>query len=249
MVVEPWLARILSKFVVRCNFSRVERVSRHMRSFTMRHVPFVLAALLAAACTQAEAAGGGIAPAPAVDVPASAAMQTAVLAGGCFWGMEGVFERVKGVKSVVSGYAGGDARTANYAAVSSERTRHAEAIKVIYDPRQVSYGTLLRIYFSVAHDPTQLNRQGPDTGPSYRSAIFPQNPDQLRVAKAYIAQLDAARAFARPIVTRLENGAFFNAEAHHQNFMRNNPMNPYILTHDVPKVRALKARFPKLYRS
>jgi len=214
----------------------------------MRHFPFVISALLATACAQAEAAGS-IVPAPAVDVATGAGLQTAVLAGGCFWGMEGVFERVRGVRSVVSGYAGGDARTANYEAVSTETTRHAEAIKITYDPRQVSYGTLLRVYFSVAHDPTQLNRQGPDKGPSYRSAIFPQSPDQLRVARAYIAQLGAARAFDKPIVTRLESGRFYNAEAHHQDFMKRNPMNPYILTHDVPKVRALKARFPQLYRS
>lgn len=187
-------------------------------------------------------------PAPAVDVPAAPGRAVAVLAGGCFWGMEAVFEQVKGVASVTSGYAGGDAATANYDAVSTERTRHAEAIRIVYDPRQVSYGTLLRVYFSVAHDPTQLNRQGPDTGPSYRSAIFPQTPDQSRVAKAYIAQLARTRAWTQPIVTRMESGTFFPAEAYHQDFARKNPAHPYIARWDRPKVAAFRAAFPKLVR-
>ena len=207
-----------------------------------------LAALALAACSVASAAPVRVVAAPAIDVPASGTRAVAVLAGGCFWGMEAVFERVKGVQSVVSGYAGGSKADANYAAVSSERTRHAEAIRVIYDPRQVSYGTLLRIYFSVAHDPTQLNRQGPDTGPSYRSAVFPQNAQQDRAARAYIAQLSRARAFPQPIVTRIERGDFFPAEAVHQDFMRRNPRHPYILAHDVPKVRALQSAFPSLVR-
>ena len=207
-----------------------------------------LAALALAACSVASAAPVRVVAAPALDVPASGQRAVAVLAGGCFWGMEGVFERVKGVQSVVSGYAGGSKADANYAAVSSERTGHAEAIRIAYDPRQVSYGTLLRIYFSVAHDPTQLNRQGPDTGPSYRSAVFPQDSQQEKVAKAYIAQLTKARAFGQPIVTRIERGAFFPAEAVHQDFMRRNPRHPYILAHDVAKVRALQTAFPKLVR-
>lgn len=214
----------------------------------MRLLTPVAIALLTVACSQAEAASERPLPAPASDVRAGPGLQTAVLAGGCFWGMEGVFENVRGVRSVVSGYAGGKAADANYAAVSSERTRHAEAIRITYDPRQVSYGTLLRIYFQVAHDPTQLNRQGPDSGPSYRSAIFPQNPEQARVARAYIAQLSRAGAYRRPIVTRIEGGRFFNAEASHQDFMRRNPRHPYILAHDVAKVRALRAQFPSLYR-
>jgi peptide-methionine (S)-S-oxide reductase len=185
--------------------------------------------------------------APAASAPPR--LDTAVLAGGCFWGMEAVFEQLQGVKNVVSGYAGGARADAHYDRVSSERTGHAEAVRITYDPKLISYGTLLRVYFSVAHDPTQLNRQGPDSGPSYRSAIFPQSEAQKRVAQAYIAQLSTARAFARPIVTRLESGPFFAAESYHQDFMRRNPLHPYILANDVPKVRALKQLLPKLVRS
>ena len=214
-----------------------------------RAVTLTAILLVTAGCSAADAASGKVVPAPAVDVPAAAGLQTAVLAGGCFWGLEAVFEQVKGVRNVVSGYAGGAAGDANYAAVSTEHTRHAEAVRITYDPRQVSYGTLLQIYFSVAHDPTQLNRQGPDTGPSYRSAIFPQSPGQLRVANAYIKQLSASRTFSKPIVTRLESGKFYNAEQSHQDFMKRNPLHPYILAHDVPKVSALKRQMPKLYRS
>ena len=213
-------------------------------------LPFLTSFLLAtAACSAADAAPAKTVPAAAIDVPATPGLQTAVLAGGCFWGMEAVFEHVKGVRNVVSGYAGGTAADATYGKVSGERTGHAEAIRVTYDPRQISYGTLLRIYFSVAHDPTQLNRQGPDTGPSYRSAIFPQTAPQKRVANAYIKQLSAARVFGKPIVTRLESGKFFLAEQGHQDFMKRNPMHPYILAHDVPKVTALKRNMPDLYRS
>jgi peptide-methionine (S)-S-oxide reductase len=188
-------------------------------------------------------------PAPRVDAPKANGLQTAVLAGGCFWGMEGVFEHVRGVKNVTSGYAGGAANEANYETVSTERTGHAEAIRIVFDPREVSYGTLLRIYFAVAHDPTQLNRQGPDTGPSYRSAVFPIGAEQARIARAYIAQLEAAKVYPRPIVTRIESGRFYPAEAYHQDFMRRNPNHPYIRAHDVPKVTALKASFPALWRS
>ena len=217
----------------------------------MRFHAAVLSGLLLAttACSTADAAPAKLVPAPAIDVPAAPGLQTAVLAGGCFWGVEGVFEHVKGVRNVVSGYAGGTAADATYAKVSSERTGHAEAVRITYDPTQISYGTLLRIYFSVAHDPTQLNRQGPDTGPSYRSAIFPQTVAQVRVANAYIKQLSAARAFAKPIVTRLESGKFYDAERSHQDFMKRNPMHPYIIAHDVPKVTALKRAMPNLYRS
>lgn len=185
-------------------------------------------------------------PVPAQDVTGVKGPQTAVLAGGCFWGMEAVFQSVKGVQSVTSGYAGGTRATATYAQVARERTAHAEVVKIVYDPRQVSYGTLLRIFFSVAHDPTQLNRQGPDKGPSYRSAIFPQDERQRRVAAAYLAQLGAAKAFPQPVVTRIETGAFYPAEASHQDFYWRNPTHPYILRWDKPKVAAFRNAFPRL---
>lgn len=207
------------------------------------------AALLGAALLLAPASGAERAvpvPAPAVDVKPSRGEQVAVLAGGCFWGMEAVFQSVKGVHSVTSGYAGGTRDTATYGQVSTERTAHAEAVRIAYDPRKVSYGTLLRIYFSVAHDPTQLNRQGPDRGPSYRSAIFPQDAEQKRVAAAYIAQLGQAKSFARPIVTRIETGAFYPAEAYHQDFYWRNPTHPYIVRWDRPKVAAFRNAYPQL---
>ncbi len=187
-------------------------------------------------------------PAAVQDVPRATGLQTAVLAGGCFWGMEAVFEHVKGVKSVTAGYAGGTRDTASYDQVSTERTGHAEAIRIVFDPAQVSYGTLLRVYFSIAHNPTELNRQGPDSGPSYRSAIFPQTPAQKAVAASYIAQLGKTRAFGRPIVTKLEAGQFFPAEAYHQNFFDRNPTHPYIVMWDKPKLAAFKAGFPTLAR-
>ena len=189
------------------------------------------------------------APAAKLRLPAAGHNETAIFAGGCFWGVEAVFEHVKGVKSVVSGYAGGTAATANYKTVSSGDTRHAEAVRITYDPTQVNYADLLRIYFSVVTDPTLLNKQGPDNGPQYRSAIFPQSPGQAKVARAYIAQLTAARTFQRPIVTRIEGaGPFFTAEAYHQNFMARNPSHPYILANDRPKVAALKAMYPGIWR-
>jgi peptide-methionine (S)-S-oxide reductase len=187
-------------------------------------------------------------PLIAADAKEAGNAAVAVFAGGCFWGMEGVFEHVKGVKTVTSGYAGGTADTAYYESVSTETTRHAEAIRIVYDPQAVSYGTLLRVYFSVAHDPTQLNRQGPDSGPSYRSAVFPQSPAQDRAARGYIAQLSKARAYSRPIVTRIEGGKFFPAETYHQDFMRRNPNHGYIVRFDRPKLAAYKAAFPSLYR-
>lgn len=213
-------------------------------------VPAALALAAAYAFTAApgHAEKAVVIPAPARDVPAAAGQQTAVFAGGCFWGMEAVFEGVKGVTSVVNGYAGGTRATATYAQVSTERTRHAEAIRIVYNPRVVSYATLLRIYFSVAHDPTQLNRQGPDVGPSYRSAIFPQNAGQARVARAYIDQLGRSGAYDARIVTRIENGAFFEAEAEHQDFARRNPNHGYIVRWDKPKVAAFRAAFPTLAR-
>ena len=180
---------------------------------------------------------------PATETPAT---ETAVLAGGCYWGMEAVFEHVEGVRDVVSGYAGGGASNANYRAVSGERTGHAEAIRITFDPRRVSYAQLLRIYFSVAHDPSQVNRQGPDVGPSYRSAIFPQNADQRQLAARFIAQLKARK---RPIATRIESGRFFPAEASHQDFVRRNPLHPYVLIHDRPKLANLKRAYPQLWKA
>ena len=206
-----------------------------------------LAAMLSfAACGSAQAERAIPLPAAAQDVPPGTGAQVAVLAGGCFWGMEAVFEQLKGVRSVTAGYAGGTRATANYAAVSSETTRHAEAVRIVYDSRVISYATLLRVYFSIAHDPTQLNRQGPDQGTSYRSAIFPQSPQQRAVAAAYIAQLGRARAFPAPIVTRIEGGAFYPAEAYHQDFFRRNPTHPYIVRWDKPKVAVFRAAYPRL---
>lgn len=183
--------------------------------------------------------------------PADAAprTETAVLAGGCFWGMELVFEHVKGVTNVVSGYAGGSARDANYDAVSSEGTGHAEAVKISYDPAQVSYAQLLQVYFTVAHDPTEVDRQGPDTGHSYRSAIFPQSPEQARFAKAFIDRLNGAHIYKAPIATKLENGGFYPAEASHQGFARKHPSYPYIVINDRPKVATLQRKFPSLYKA
>ena len=174
----------------------------------------------------------------------AARTETAVLAGGCFWGMEGVFEHVKGVRDVVSGFAGGPRSSANYAAVSTERTPHAEAVRIRFDPSVVSYAQLLRIYATVAHDPGQLNRQGPDVGPSYRSAIFPQSPQQKAQAQAFLAQLSKTRR----VVTRIESGPFYPAETAHQDFMRRNPRHPYIVRHDLPKLAELKRQYPQYWR-
>jgi peptide-methionine (S)-S-oxide reductase len=190
---------------------------------------------------------GALLAAPAFAAPPRT--ETAVLAGGCFWGMESVFEHVKGVTAVVSGYAGGSAKDADYNAVSSENTGHAEAVKITYDPAQVSYAQLLQIYFTVAHDPTQVNRQSPDVGPSYRSAIFPQSPEQARFAKAFIARLAASHIYNAPIATRMESGGFFPAESYHQDFARKHPYYPYIVVNDRPKVAALHKRFPALYKA
>jgi peptide-methionine (S)-S-oxide reductase len=187
--------------------------------------------------------------ASAATPAAAAKTETAVLAGGCFWGMESVFEHVKGVTDVVSGYAGGSSGDANYEKVSSEGTSHAEAVRISYDPAQISYAKLLQIYFTVAHDPTQVNRQGPDVGMSYRSAIFPQSPQQAAFAKAFIARLNAAHAYKAPIATKVESGGFFPAEAYHQGFARKHPYFPYIVVNDRPKVVALKNKFPSLYKA
>lgn len=183
-------------------------------------------------------------PNPLIDVPAASTTQTAVLAGGCFWCTEAVFNQIAGVEKVVSGYSGGNSATANYDAVCTGRTGHAEAIQVTYDPKQISYGQLLKIFFSVAHDPTQLNRQGNDRGTQYRSAIFYSDPEQKRVAEAYIQQLDQARVFAAPIVTVVTPlEAFYPAEGYHQNYCSLNPNNPYVAAVAEPKVEKTKKQF------
>ena len=189
------------------------------------------------------------APVANVDMPLAAGpLRTAVFAGGCFWGVEGVFEHVKGVASVRSGYAGGAAKTAAYEVVGSGQTGHAESVEIKYDPAKVSYGTLLRVFFSVAHNPTELNRQGPDSGTQYRSTIFVQDADQARLAKAYISQLTAARTWGAPIVTTIETGKpFYPAEDYHQNFLRLNPSYPYIVINDLPKVAGLKQLLPVVW--
>jgi len=191
-----------------------------------------------------------IAP-PAVDNPkAPGAPQTAVLAAGCFWGVQGVFEHVHGVKKVVSGYSGGDKRTAEYETVSTGTTGHAESVMITFDPAQVSYGQLLQIAFSVVHDPTELNRQGPDQGSQYRSAIFAADPEQKRIAESYIAQLNQAHAFARPIATRVEPfKGFYPAESYHQDYLVHHPTALYIAYNDLPKVENFKRTFPELYDS
>lgn len=190
-------------------------------------------------------------PTPAVDISQATAngKQTAIFAGGCFWGVEAVFEHVKGVSDVVSGYSGGDAKTANYYRVSSGQTGHAESVQITYDPTQISYGQLLKIYFSVAHDPTQVNRQGPDRGSQYRSAIFVTNDEQRQVAASYIAQLNQAKAFPKPIATQVGSlESFYAAEPEHQDFLARNPKYPYIVQHDLPKLEQLRKQFPEFYQ-
>jgi peptide-methionine (S)-S-oxide reductase len=196
----------------------------------------------------AHAAEGIAIKAPAVPIPEPKATQTAVFAGGCFWGIEGVFERVKGVVRVESGYSGGTKANADYDEVSGGRTAHAESVRIRYNPAVVSYNDLLHIFFSVTHDPTQLNRQGPDTGSQYRTAIFPASPAQTKAASAYIAQLNKAGYWKKPIATRIETFSFFPAESYHQDFMAKNPTHPYIMAWDKPKVANLKKLFPGRYR-
>ena len=191
------------------------------------------------------AAGAMALGAAASSSAATPRSDTAVLAGGCFWGMEAVFEHVKGVTDVVSGYAGGSAANAHYDDADSG---HAEAVKITYDPTKVSYATLLQVYFAVAHNPTEVNRQGPDEGPSYRSAIFPQNASQEAQAKSFIAKLTANHVFKRPIATKIEHGGFYPAEEYHQDFARKNPNYPYIVVNDRPKIVALKRQYPNLFR-
>jgi peptide-methionine (S)-S-oxide reductase len=198
-----------------------------------------------------QTAGASAIPAPAVDetVQAHPHNETAVLAGGCFWGVQGVFQHVNGVIEAQSGYTGGDASTAHYETVSTGTTGHAESVRIIYDPSQITFGELLRIYFAVVVDPTQLNGQGPDEGSQYRSAIFAQNPDQRRIAQAYIGQLNRAAVFSGPIVTTVSPpSTFYPAEAYHQNFLASNPDNEYIALYDEPKLDDLKRLFPDRYR-
>ncbi|MGC2660845.1 MAG: peptide-methionine (S)-S-oxide reductase MsrA [Bryobacteraceae bacterium] len=217
----------------------------------MKKYIFAGAAVAIAALVWRAPAFAGTFPDAAVDTPANSlhGKQTAVLAGGCFWGMEGVFERLVGVTNVVAGFSGGDASTAHYEVVSSGTTGHAESIKVTYDPNRITYGQLLKVYFSVAHDPTELNRQGPDTGTQYRSAIFYQTDEQKKIAEDYITQLNAAHVYGRPIVTQVVPfKAFYAAEAYHQHYLDNNPTQPYIVYNDLPKIEALKKEYPQLCR-
>ncbi len=210
----------------------------------------LLAALLSE--TMPAAAQEGLAlPVPAVDMAAGqASAAVMVVAGGCFWGVQGVFQHVTGVSNAVSGYAGGAQRTATYEQTNNGTTGHAESVQITFDPRQVSYGQLLQVFFSVAHDPTQLNRQGPDTGTQYRSTIFPTSAEQAAVAKAYIAQLDRTHAFKKSIVTTIEmNRAFYPAEKYHQDFLVRNPSHPYIVSNDLPKIENLKRLLPGLFRA
>jgi peptide-methionine (S)-S-oxide reductase len=212
-----------------------------------KYLPMMLWAVGAAT---AQAATRPAFPIPAIDEhPASASgKETAVFAGGCFWGVQSVFERVKGVTATTAGYSGGTAATATYEQVSSETTGHAESVKVVFDPSRITYGQLLRIFFSVVHDPTELNRQGPDIGTSYRSAIFYSNEEQKKIATAYIAQLDAAKIFPKKIVTEVTPlKAFYSAEAYHQDYALKNPGNPYIQVCDRPKIEALKREYPELF--
>jgi len=222
-----------------------------------RITPLLSAALLltallalATALFPARAQEGIAIPAPAASLPATAEEQTLVLAGGCFWGVQGVFQHLKGVTRAVSGYAGGAAGDANYNAVVTGRTGHAEAVQITFDPAQISAGDILRVFFSVAHDPTQLNRQGPDRGPQYRSAIFPQNEAQAQLARAYIQQLNAARVFNAAIVTKIEpDQTFYPAEDYHQDYMTRYPNQPYIVINDLPKVDNLQRLFPQRFRA
>jgi peptide-methionine (S)-S-oxide reductase len=226
-------------------------LTSRLQRWTSRGV--LLAAALAAGValySRVAVAEEGIAiPPPSVDEKSTARVETAVFAGGCFWGVQGVFQHVNGVIDATSGYAGGKQKDAIYEVVGSGNTGHAESVKVTFDPKKVSYGHLLQIYFSVAHDPTELNRQGPDSGTQYRSTVFPTNDEQAKVAKAYITELDKAKVFGEPIATTIEPGKpFYAAEGYHQNFLTLNPTYPYIVYNDLPKIENLKRLFPKDYR-
>ena len=216
----------------------------------MKYAPFTAAAVLGLFMSAASAQDlDKKIPAPALDPANSASSETAVLAGGCFWGQQGLFEHVKGVTKVVAGYSGGARETANYPMVTTETTGHAESVQITFDPKQISYGRILQIYFSVAHDPTELNRQGPDEGTSYRSEIFFASPAQEQTARAYVAQLGGAHIFASPVVTKIEAvKGFYPAEGYHQDFLVHNPTYPYIVYNDLPKIAALKKVWPEYYR-
>ena len=230
-----------------------------MLARTLSAVKIGVAPVVAVALMTVTAAGLGrtapeerarVVPPPAIDEQGQKNAATAVVAGGCFWGVQGVFQHVKGVKSAISGFAGGPAAAATYELVSGGATGHAESVQITYDPRQISFGRLLQVFFSVAHDPTQLNRQGPDEGPQYRSAIFPLDEDQARIARAYVAQLNAGRAYSAPIVTTIEVGRTFHAaEDYHQDYLTRHPDAPYIVINDLPKIENLKRLFPELYRA
>jgi peptide-methionine (S)-S-oxide reductase len=214
--------------------------------------PVILAVVLGSAFPAHAVEAAVVVPPPVVDMPtpAVAGAQTAVFAGGCFWGVQGVFQHVAGVKSATSGYAGGSADTATYQQVSSGRTGHAESVRVVYDPKAITYGRLLQIYFSVAHDPTELNRQGPDTGTQYRSTVFPADAEQARVARSYIEQINRTNTFGKRLATTIEPlTAFYPAEAYHQDFLTINPGHPYIVVNDLPKIDNLKRVFPGVYRA
>jgi peptide-methionine (S)-S-oxide reductase len=216
------------------------------------HLTLILLAslLVTTACNAKANPASAAVPAPAVDAPRAPASghETAVLSGGCFWGVQAVFQHVKGVITATSGYSGGKAKTAEYEVVSTGETGHAESVQIVYDPSQITYGELLRVFFSVAHDPTQLNRQGPDEGTQYRSAIFYANDEQKRIAELYIAQLDRAKVFSRPIVTQVAPlQGFYPAEAYHQNYAALHPNQPYIVFNDAPKVAHLRQLFPDIY--
>lgn len=222
----------------------------------MSRIPFRALSLFAATAALAfsftapslAAEDAVVIPAPAMDAAPASGIQTAVVAGGCFWGVQGVFQHTAGVVNAVSGYAGGTKATADYQTVSSGRTGHAESVEIKYDPKKITYGKILQIYFSVVHDPTQLNRQGPDVGPQYRSAIFTTSDEQKKVAEAYIAQLNAARVFNKPIVTKVGAlEAFYPAEAYHQDYLTLHPNQPYIAYNDIPKVENLKKLFADNY--
>jgi peptide-methionine (S)-S-oxide reductase len=203
--------------------------------------------LLSAACARADESPRAL-PAPVLDNSRMGATETAVLSGGCFWGMQGVFEHVKGVRQVLAGYSGGQKNTAEYDQVSTGETGHAESVQIVFDPKQVTYGQILRVYFSVASDPTELNRQGPDSGTQYRSDIFTANDAQKRIADAYIAQLEKAHLFASPIITRVDRlTAFYPAEGYHQDYLIHNPDSLYIQINDQPKIANLKRIYPDLY--
>lgn len=223
-----------------------------MTTFARRSLAMTVALLLfAVPATASHAAEAAVViPAPSIDEATKGSSETAIFAGGCFWGVQGVFQHVKGVKNAVSGYSGGTKETASYETVSLGKTGHAESVEVTFDPREVSYGTLLQVFFSVAHNPTQLNYQGPDQGTQYRSAIFTTSDEQQKVAAAYIAQLDKTGLFHAPIVTKLSKlEGFYPAEKYHQDFLTLNPNHPYIVYNDMPKIDNLKAIFPASFRA